>query len=148
MTTQLRIGKDCNGTVVGDIPFSDTTVKIHLSANVEQTIGVPENMDCVYIIPETGATVWVNLLGSAAGSVTESDILLENDTSLLLESGLALILEGTAVIGNGVIVPTGYKILYSLDNISEISFFCDTSISVSLMFYNKFPKNTFQTGGI
>lgn len=66
MTTKLLLGKDLNGNVTYQLPFSDTGQIVTLVASAEQSITVPQNCNCAWFAYTPGATVIVDPENTAA----------------------------------------------------------------------------------
>ena len=65
MTTKLLLGKDANGNVTYEIPFSDTGYQTTLAASVAQNLTVPTNAKTAVFAFSSGGDVFVNPVTTA-----------------------------------------------------------------------------------
>lgn len=65
MVTRFLLGKDINGSITYDYPFSDTGAQVILSSNTPQSYVVPANVNTVVFSFSKGADVYVNPQGTA-----------------------------------------------------------------------------------
>jgi hypothetical protein len=65
MTTKLLLGKDLNGNVTYQIPFTDTGYETTLVAGVAQSLVVPANCTSAWFSYSSGIDVFVDPLHTA-----------------------------------------------------------------------------------
>lgn len=66
MATIIQLGKDGNGNVSYDIPFSITNTSTTLAAGTAQSVTVPTNVTKAFFSYNPGASVWVSVDGTTA----------------------------------------------------------------------------------
>src|SRR4051812_28162001 len=57
---KLLLGKDINGNVTYELPFTSSGVGVTLAANTAQNAIVPNNVNTVFFSYSSGANVWVD----------------------------------------------------------------------------------------
>jgi len=114
MTTKLLLGKDLNGNVTYQIPWSDTVYYVNLVAGTPQSLTVPANASSVAFSYTPGTNVFVDPLNTAA---------LPSTTFGATTSNLNPVMR--PVIGG-----------------STLSFICNTAAYVQVAFYETNVSST------